>query len=82
MRNLLPVSVIIPCYCCSETLQRAVFSVFSQTDLPCEIVLVNDASPDAGMTQQVIDMILFSMNDKGPHTVSYTHLTLPTKRIV
>ena len=67
MRNLLPVSVIIPCYCCSETLQRAVFSVFSQTDLPCEIVLVNDASPDAGMTQQVIDMILFSMNDKGPH---------------
>jgi len=65
MVNLLPVSVIIPCYCCSETLLRAVCSVFSQTALPYEIILVNDASPDEGKTQQVIDMILLSMNDKG-----------------
>jgi glycosyltransferase involved in cell wall biosynthesis len=65
MLSLLPVSVIIPCYCCSDTLLRAVFSVFSQTALPYEIILVNDASPDAGMTQQVMDMILLSMNNKG-----------------
>jgi len=65
MRSLLPVSVIIPCYCCSNTLLRAVCSVFAQSALPYEIILVNDASPDEGKTQQVIDMILLTMNDRG-----------------
>ena len=45
-----PVSVVIPCYCCSETIERAVSSVVNQTQLPVEIWLVDDASPDDGRT--------------------------------
>jgi glycosyltransferase involved in cell wall biosynthesis len=41
-----PVSVIIPCYCCSETIERAVVSVANQTNRPYELILVNDASTD------------------------------------
>lgn len=46
----IPVSVIIPCYCCSETIERAVNSVMAQTMLPAELWLVDDASPDEGRT--------------------------------
>ncbi|MFM7439000.1 MAG: glycosyltransferase family 2 protein, partial [Snowella sp.] len=41
-----PVSVIIPCYCCTKTIGRAVQSVFQQSLPPVEVILVNDASPD------------------------------------
>ena len=41
-----PVSVVIPCYCCANTIQRAVESVANQTLPPQEIILVNDHSPD------------------------------------
>lgn len=40
------VSVIIPCYNSSNTITRAVTSVFSQTVLPLEIILIDDASQD------------------------------------
>jgi len=45
-----PVSVIIPCYLCQDTIERAVLSVLRQTMLPREILLVDDASPDGGVT--------------------------------
>src|SRR5574340_1082572 len=45
-----PVSVVIPCYCCSETIGRALVSIASQTMLPQEVILVEDASPDGGET--------------------------------
>ncbi len=45
-----PVSVVIPCFICSGTIERAVVSVISQTVLPSEIYLVDDASPDGGAT--------------------------------
>ena len=41
-----PVSVVIPCYCCTKTIERAVQSIVQQTLLPTEVILVNDASPD------------------------------------
>ena len=41
-----PVSVIIPCYCCAKTLQRAIESVFAQTMLPTEIITIDDSSID------------------------------------
>ena len=45
-----PVSVIIPCYCCAETVARAVNSVMRQTLMPRELLLVDDGSNDSGQT--------------------------------
>jgi glycosyltransferase involved in cell wall biosynthesis len=52
------ISVIIPCYCCSEVLPRAVDSVLKQSLLPCEIILIDDASPDQGKTRKCIEDML------------------------
>lgn len=52
------VSVIIPCYSCSDTLARAVASVANQTMLPKEIILIDDASHDNGKTLNVIDAVI------------------------
>lgn len=41
-----PVSVIIPCYRCRETVERALSSALNQTLPPAEILLVDDASGD------------------------------------
>jgi glycosyltransferase involved in cell wall biosynthesis len=40
------VSVVIPCYCCEDTIRRAVASVDQQTVRPLEVILVDDCSPD------------------------------------
>jgi glycosyltransferase involved in cell wall biosynthesis len=44
--SIAPVSVIIPCYCCMDTIVRAVESVANQTLRPKELVLVDDGSTD------------------------------------
>ena len=44
------VSVIIPCYCCVDTVERALISVLQQTIPAVEIILVDDASNDNGAT--------------------------------
>ncbi|MDX8389377.1 MAG: glycosyltransferase family 2 protein [Mariprofundaceae bacterium] len=53
------VSVIIPCYCSVETVERALDSVVGQSMAPAEIILVDDASDDNGATisclQQLCD---------------------------
>ncbi len=41
-----PVSVIIPCFRCSATIERAIESVAGQSVLPAELILVDDASDD------------------------------------
>ena len=48
------VSVIIPCYLCSETIGRALASVAAQTLLPKEVIIVEDASPDGGVTLKTL----------------------------
>lgn len=52
-----PVTVVIPCYCCSDTIDRAVISAVRQTMPPKEIILVNDGSPDAGKTASALKEI-------------------------
>ena len=44
------VSVVVPCFLCTETIDRAIFSVAQQVMLPEELILVEDASPDDGRT--------------------------------
>lgn len=41
-----PVSVVIPCFRCASTIDRAVASVACQSTLPAELILVDDASGD------------------------------------
>jgi len=77
-KNNASVSVIIPCYCCSETIERALDSVVAQTLLPKEVILIEDASPDDGQTLSVFDrlkdkyqdyfevMFIFNHANKGP----------------
>jgi len=45
-----PVSVIIPCYRCADTIERAVESIDRQTLPPEEVLLVEDCSDDDGKT--------------------------------
>ena len=49
-----PVSVLIPSYCCADTITRAVESVVEQTLVPAEIIMVDDASSDGGATYSAL----------------------------
>ena len=53
-----PVSVIIPCYRCKDTIERALNSVLAQTRPVAEIILVDDASGDGTST------VLYSLQKK------------------
>jgi glycosyltransferase involved in cell wall biosynthesis len=44
--SLAELSVIIPCYRCADTIERAVASVDAQTLRPAELILVDDCSGD------------------------------------
>jgi glycosyltransferase involved in cell wall biosynthesis len=44
--DLMSVSVVIPCYRCAGTIERAIASVAAQTRCPAEVILVDDASGD------------------------------------
>ena len=46
MKEVVPVSVIIPCYRCKDTIERTIKSVAGQTVLPSEVILVEDYSND------------------------------------
>ncbi|MDO9204845.1 glycosyltransferase family 2 protein [Methylotenera sp.] len=52
-----PVSVIIPCYRCADTIQRAVDSVVAQTLPPQEIILVDDFSNDKKKTLNALNRL-------------------------
>lgn len=41
-----PVSVVIPCYRCADTIADSVASAAAQTRLPAQVILVDDASGD------------------------------------
>lgn len=46
MKANAPISVIIPCFNGSKTIQRAIESVWEQTLIPHEVIIINDASTD------------------------------------
>ena len=71
------ISVIVPIYKVEQVLKRCVDSILSQTYENLEIILVDDGSPD--QCPAICDA--YARQDariKVVHTVSYTHLTLPT----
>jgi len=59
-----PVSVIIPCYRCVGTIERAVSSVVRQTLPPEEVVLVEDCSGDEGKTLNLLYRLQQQYSDK------------------
>lgn len=50
-KKLAPVSVVIPCYRCANTIARALESVFAQTWRPAELILIDDHSDDETLAQ-------------------------------
>lgn len=44
--EFVPVSVVIPCFRCGQTIRRALTSVVQQSKVPAEVILVDDASGD------------------------------------
>ena len=46
MTQTIPVSVVIPCFRCADTIERALSSVMLQSALPAEVLLIDDASKD------------------------------------
>jgi len=52
-----PVSVIIPCYRCANTIERAVVSAINQTLPPLEIILVEDCSNDGSATLAALHVL-------------------------
>lgn len=44
--EIAPVSVVIPCFRCGRTIGRALASVMQQSQIPAEVILVDDASGD------------------------------------
>lgn len=63
-KNKIPVSVVIPCYNSSKTIEDAVNSIINQTKTPKEIILVDDASSDNGKTLKRLNEIKLAMQDK------------------
>lgn len=55
-------SVIIPCYRCANTIERAVNSVLTQALPPKEILLVDDFSDDDGMVLALLHQIQKKFN--------------------
>lgn len=59
-----PVSVIIPCYRCTKTIERAVASIARQTLLPEEVLLVDDCSGDNRKTLDSLYRLQWGYQDK------------------
>jgi glycosyltransferase involved in cell wall biosynthesis len=60
--SLAELSVIIPCYRCADSIQRAVASVDAQTLRPTEVILVDDCSGDD--TQKTLRVIQRAYGEK------------------
>lgn len=63
LSGYVPVSTVIPCYRCSQTIGRALASIANQTVLPREVVLVEDASPDDGKTLDALRQLTDEYGD-------------------
>jgi glycosyltransferase involved in cell wall biosynthesis len=58
-----PVTVIIPCYRCAKTIERAIRSILTQTYRPQEVILIDDFSNDDGKSLSKIYRLKDLFND-------------------
>lgn len=68
--EMAPVSVVIPCYRCADTIGRAVESITKQTLPPREILLVDDCSGDDGRTLAALHDLQRCNPDSGIRVVA------------
>ena len=68
--DVVPISVVVPCFRCTATLERAVESVALQTRRPAQLVLVDDASGDATLD------LLYSIQSRYGDWVTVIALTV------
>lgn len=54
---MLPISVIVPCYRCASTVQRAINSAIAQSRKPVEIILICDGVSDSSDTLAMLRQI-------------------------
>jgi len=69
MTDKIPVSVIIPCYNCKNTILRALNSVVTQTQKPQEIILINDGSQDE--TGEIIKNFQLKFGEKWIKNINF-----------
>lgn len=67
-RSSLPISVVIPCFQCSSTIEAVVASVARQVSPPLEVILVDDASSDG--TLELLDRLVDTYPDGWLRVVS------------
>ncbi len=63
MKEKISVSVIIPCYKCSNTIKRAIDSIFNQTVLPKEIFIIDD-NIDKKETLDLFNILVANYQDE------------------
>ena len=82
------VSVVIPCFRCANTIERAVVSAVTQTLVPAEIILIDDASGDSTLEKlyelknkfgDIIQVISLSTNvgAGSARNIGWSHATQP-----
>lgn len=69
--DLVAVSVVVPCYRCKETIERAVASVMGQTQVPAELILVDDQSGDGSL-----DLLKLIQSKYGCNQIKVVSLTV------
>lgn len=69
--DLVAVSVVVPCYRCKETIERAVASVMGQTQVPAELILVDDQSGDGSL-----DLLKLIQSKYGCNRIKVISLTV------
>lgn len=60
--DLLPISVIIPCYNSSKTIIRALNSVINQSKPPKQVIIIDDFSEDRDLTLDLLNRFEHNIN--------------------
>lgn len=61
--NFAPISVIIPCFHCHDTIDKAIKSVLEQTFKPNQIIMINDGSRDYNKTKEKLIFLKSEINN-------------------